>query len=249
LTGIDVRVAEDYDDLSRMAAEVVADAVRAEPGARILIATGETPMGTYRALAAMTAAGALDASRVTAYQLDEYLDLEPDDRRSLAGWALRTFVEPLGIGEGRFVRLPLDGDDALAEHDRRVRARGGYDLAILGVGENGHLGFNEPPSDDSAPSRRVVLSEASVRSNARYWGEDAPVPRRAVTVGLSAVLEADAVLLLASGARKRAIVERALFGPVSPDVPASYLQRARRVIAIVDRDACPAHLDRDGGPT
>jgi hypothetical protein len=141
-------------------------------------------VGTYRALTTMVARGALDASRVTAFQLDEYLGLEPGDRRSLGRWARDVFVDPLGLGDDRFVTLPLDGAAALADHDRRVREEGGYDLAILGIGENGHLGFNEPPSDPAAASRVVALSTASVASNTGYWGDAADVPRRAVTVGL-----------------------------------------------------------------
>jgi glucosamine-6-phosphate deaminase len=237
---IEIRRAEDYDDLSDRAADVVAGCVEANPTARILIATGNTPIGTYRVLASMTAAGTLDASAITAYQLDEYLDLGPGDRRSLGRWAEKTFIRPLGIADERFVRLPLDGDGALPEYDRRIRADGGYDLSILGIGGNGHLGFNEPPCDASTMSRVVELTPATVAANASYWGEGAEVPRRAVTVGLHPLMESAEILLLVSGARKREILEQALFGPITSDVPASCLQGARgKVVVIADRDAFP----------
>jgi glucosamine-6-phosphate deaminase len=237
---IEIVRADDYEDLSRRAADLVADCIGSNPAARILVATGRTPIGAYEVLADRVAEGILDASGITAYQLDEYLGLVPDDRRSLGRWAVETFVRPLGVAEDRFVRLPLDGDGALDGYDRRVRAGGGYDLSVLGIGENGHLGFNEPPSDASTRSRVVELTQATIHANASYWGDAADVPGRAATVGLRPLLESARILLLASGTRKREILERAIFGPVTPGVPASCLQRATgEVVVIADRAALP----------
>jgi glucosamine-6-phosphate deaminase len=253
VSGIEILRAEDYEALSRLGAETIAAVVRETPRARVLVATGKTPMGVYRELAAMARSGELDASGIMPFQLDEYLGLAPGDHRAFARWALESFVVPLGLAEESLVRLPVaDGSDPdldLREYDRRVREEGGYDLAILGIGENGHLGFNEPPCDWSAPTRRVELSRETIASNARYWGDSDDVPRRAVTVGMEPLLGARTVLLLASGARKRDIVRRALSGPVTPEVPASYLQRAARVVAIVDREAWPGSIEPDGGPS
>lgn len=234
----------DYDDLSRVAARVVAEAIRDMPTARILVATGATPMGAYRVLGKLTGAGEIDASGATVFQLDEYLGVGRNHRRSLGRWALETFVLPLSIDEGRFVRLPFD-DAALTAYDRRIRDEGGYDLAILGIGENGHLGFNEPPTEADAPSRVVQLSAASRRSNARYWDPGAVVPERAVTVGLGPILRARRIVLLVSGARKRTILRRALFEPPTPDVPASLLQRAHDVLVVADRAAAPDATGRE----
>ncbi len=149
------------------------------------MATGTTPMGLYAELATRRSAGLLDTGAITAVQLDEYLGLEPDDRRSLFGWMRRSFLEPLAIDDARVVRLPLDGDldDACAAFDRGLEARGGIDLAILGLGHDGHLGFNEPPADRWAPTRAVTLTDVTIEANARYWGDVADVPTRAVTIG------------------------------------------------------------------
>jgi glucosamine-6-phosphate deaminase len=243
---VDLRRAADYDDLSERAAAFVADRIRETPAPRIVVATGRTPMGAYERLARRVARGDLDASAVTAFQLDEYLDLEAGDARSLGGWAVTTFVRPLRLSDDRFVRLPLDGAAGLRAYDERVHDDGGYDLAILGIGENGHLGFNEPPSEASSPSRVVELTPETIASNAGYWG-DADVPRRAATVGLAPLLASRSILLLASGGAKRAILERALFGPVTPDVPASALQTASAdVVVIADADAFPDTAS-DGG--
>jgi glucosamine-6-phosphate deaminase len=238
---LDLRRADDHEDVSRRAATLIAERIRQRPDARVLVATGRTPMRAYGLLGEMVRQGRLDASGITVFQLDEYLDLAPDDERSLGRWALETFVRPLGIADDRFIRLPLDG--ALDAYDERVRADGGYDLSILGIGENGHLGFNEPPSSPSSPSRIVELTDSTIQANTRYWG-DAGVPRRAATVGLGTLLDSRSVLLLASGRRKRDVLERSLFGPVTAEVPASCLQLAQgEVVVIADAAAFPATKD------
>jgi glucosamine-6-phosphate deaminase len=242
-----VLVCEDYDELSRRAADLVCDVVSARPEASIVAATGETPMGLYADLARRRGAGAIDASGVRLFQLDEYMGIALDDRRSLFGWIVRSFTAPLGIPEQNVVRLStgLALAAACEDYDRRLREAGGYDLAILGIGRNGHLGFNEPPSDASAPTRTVELSQQSIESSAGYWGGEEHVPRRAMTAGMRELLRAGTILLLASGAHKREIVDRALHGPVTSNVPASFLQRAETVTVLVDRDA----WGDDGRPT
>ena len=238
--GPNVVVVEDADELGRVSADLVADELRRTPGAWVSVATGETPMGMYAELAARRRSGLLDTGRLTPVQLDEYVGLEPDDRRTFFGWMRRSFLEPLGIADERAVRLPLEGDlaAACAAFDRKLDARGGLDLAILGIGTNGHLGFNEPPVDPAAPTREVELSTATIDANARYWGDVADVPTRAVTIGMGPLLSARSILLLVSGVGKRAIVRRALEGPPEPEVPASFLQEARGdVTVVVDRAA------------
>jgi glucosamine-6-phosphate deaminase len=165
--------------------------------------------------------------------------LEPDDRRSLFGWMRRSFLSPLRIDADRVDRLPLAGDlvDACAAFDRRL-ASAPLDLAILGLGTNGHLGFNEPPSTADAPTRVVELTPATIDANSHYWGEVSDVPGTAVTMGMRQLLAARTIVLLVSGDRKRGIVHRALDGPVGPAVPASFLQTAEGdVTVIVDRAA------------
>lgn len=237
--GLHTVVFESAEELNRAAADLVSGLFAASPRASVVAATGRTPMGLYAELAARRATG-LKTGGITAFQLDDYLGLGSTDRRSLFGWMRRSFLVPLGIPDERAVRLPTDGDldRSCAEFDRAIEARGGLDLAILGLGPNGHLGFNEPPSGPEAPTRIVRLSPATVRANARYWGDAADVPADAVTMGLRQLLTARTVLLIASGRGKREIVRAALEGPVTPEVPASFLQVAQaEVTALVDRDA------------
>ncbi len=233
-----ISVFDDHEAMSRAAADLVCEILRARPAARIVVPTGTTPMTMYRELARRRERGEVDLGRVRVYQLDEYEGVPPEDRRSLLRWLLESFVDPLGIPREHVVPLPRDGDPAAcAAYDAEVRALGGYDLTILGIGPNGHLGFNEPPSDEQAPTRLVELSPESVRSNAGYWGDADAVPRRAVTIGLGPLLASRTILLLASGSAKRGIVRRALLGPVTPEVPASFLQRASEVHVLLDRAA------------
>jgi glucosamine-6-phosphate deaminase len=233
-------VVDGYDDLSRTAAELVADRIAHRPNARIVAATGETPMGLYRRLAELRAGGRLDSAGVVVYQLDEYAGIGPDDRRSLLAWMMRAFLEPLGIPTERVVRLPIDGadlEDACARYERSVIDAGGYDLAILGIGENGHVGFNEPPADPASPTRVVELSASSIRSNARYWGGASHVPPRAVTVGMRLLVSTRAIVMVASGPRKREILRRTVEGAIDPLVPASYLRRSPELVIVADRAA------------
>lgn len=237
MAGPRITVVQDGEELARVAADLVADVISAIPAASIVAATGKTPMGLYAELAARRRAGILDTGAISAVQLDEYLGLEPDDDRSLLGWLQRSFLEPLGVGDDRVLRLPVDGDldTACAAFDRTVEARG-IDLAILGLGPNGHLGFNEPPSDPKSPTRVVELTPITLEANARYWGEGAEVPSEAVTLGMPHLLSARTVVLVIAGGGKRDIARRALTGPIGPEVPASFLQQTDAAV-IVDRDA------------
>jgi glucosamine-6-phosphate deaminase len=233
-------VVDDYQALSRAGADLVADVISSNPDARVVVATGRTPMGLYRELASRRAQGHLDTSRLRVFQLDAYLGLGPGDPRSLYGWMRRSFLDPLGISEALVVRLPGDAPDpeeACRAYDRALQAAGGFDLAVLGLGPNGHLGFNEPPCGPDAPTRVVSLTPQSVESNARYWGGPEQVPRRALTAGMAVLLAARRILLLAAGESKADILRRTLEGPITPDVPASYLQTAPGFTVIADRVA------------
>lgn len=233
-------VADDHDDLSRIAAGHIATAIRDTPTGVVIPATGNTPMGTYRELAALRAAGSLDTSGLRVFQLDEYVGLPEGDDRSLWGWTLHAFVRPLGIPLAQAHRLPgnaPDLDAACHAFDAAIAAAGGVDLAILGIGANGHLGYNEPPTDATAPTRPIQLTPASVASAAADWGSEDRVPQSALTAGMPHLLGARAIVLLVSGAHKRDILDRSLNGSVTPDNPASYLQDSANLTVICDRAA------------
>jgi glucosamine-6-phosphate deaminase len=237
---MDLIVVNDYEALSHAGADWLAQAIKAKPDASIVVATGDTPMGVYRELAEHRSRGLLDTSRLRAFQLDTYVGLAPDDRRSLFGWMRRSFIEPLGVSEGNVVRLAGNAPDlrqACRAYEDAVREAGGFDLSILGLGPNGHLGFNEPPSLPAAPTRVVDLTPESILSNARYWGGEEQVPREALTCGMDLLLSARQTLLVVSGAHKHQILHRMMEGPQTSEAPASYLQSASNVTVLVDRAA------------
>jgi glucosamine-6-phosphate deaminase len=221
-----VQAAPDAQALAVLAADLIAEQVQLKPDLKVLVASGSTPTLTYAELARRVRAGSLDFSRVTAVQLDEYLNLEPGDPRRLWSWTEREVLEPLGIRHT--LRFAAGGDlqgagagQVCADYDAGIEALGGIDLAILGLGPNGHLGFNEPPSPADAPTRVVELSAESRVSNRAYWGRD--VPERALTAGMSVILAARRTLLLVAGAHKQSVLRRVLDGPATPELPASLL--------------------------
>jgi glucosamine-6-phosphate deaminase len=240
---VELRITPNYDAMSAATAQLVAEQLAAKPDSVLVLPTGNTPIGAYRDLAARYRRGELVTSRLRLFQLDEYLGIGPDDPRSLYGWNVSAIVEPLGIPLANVVRLPGDTDDPRAAgraYDRQVEEAGGFDLAVLGLGPNGHLGYNEPPAERDAPTRVVELTESSLETGAQYWGSRDQVPRRALTAGMRQLLAARHIVLIVSGAHKRDILRQALEGPVTPDVPASWLQQAPNVTVIADEAAWPS---------
>jgi glucosamine-6-phosphate deaminase len=237
---LDHVIARDYEDLSTIAAALIARAIRDRPEASIVAATGNSPIGTYRELAQRFREGELDPSRIRLFQLDEYVGVDADDHRSLYRWLESCLLDPLLIPPERTVRLRGDAADlcdARTTYERAVREAGGFDLAILGLGPNGHLGFNEPPSDPASRTRLVELTPETLRSNAGYWGDGAVVPRLALTAGMDLLLASRRIVVVVSGAQKREILRRVLHGQLSPETPASYLRAAPSVILVADRAA------------
>jgi glucosamine-6-phosphate deaminase len=225
---VKLTVAADSAAMSKLGAERILDVIRAKPNAALLVATGSSPLQSYEELAKLVQAQGVDTSRLRIFQLDEYLDLADDDRRTLYGWMTRALLEPLAIPEANVVRLPsrvMDEAAVRREYEAAVRAAGGFDLAILGLGPNGHLGFNEPPSGPDAPTRIIELTPESIASNSVYWGGPEHTPRRAITAGMDVILESRRILLLVPGAHKHAILHQTVEGPETPDVPSTYIRR------------------------
>jgi len=235
-----ITICKNYAELSAHAALLIAAVVAAKAQASVVVATGNTPVGTYAELVALKEKGQFDPSQLKVFQLDEYLGLPEGDKRQLWGWMERMFTAPLAIKASQVVRLPSDTTDAAATcaaYDLAVDACGGFDLAILGLGPNGHVAFNEPPADAGANTRMVTLTEESLVSNSVYWGGREHVPPQAITAGLRQLLGARRVILLVSGKNKRDILKAVTSGAVSNLVPASFLQLHPNVDVICDEDA------------
>jgi glucosamine-6-phosphate deaminase len=222
-------------------AAIVAEGLRGagRPDPTLMAALGTSALPVYAELARWRTDGRADLTGLRLIQLDEYLGLAPIDDRSLIGWLERDVAGPLGVPADRIVRLPGDAPDpkmAARAYDAAVAAVGGIDVAILGLGPNGHLGFNEPPSDAAAPTRRVRLTPESLAANARYW-PGRPVPTEAMTAGMTTILAARRILLVVIGAGKRSILHRLLSEEAGPDLPASALRSHPATTLLVDTAA------------
>ncbi|WP_226781705.1 glucosamine-6-phosphate deaminase [Oceaniglobus trochenteri] len=237
---MEIRVLPDAAQLAVAGAQAFADALSAEPAMAAAIATGRSPIALYEQLAQMQQDGRADTGQMRAFQLDTYLGVPDDDRRSLWGWMERAFVTPLGISPDRVEKIDAMAPDIAAEcrrYDAAIAAAGGLGLAILGLGPNGHVGFNEPPSPADAPTRTVALTPESLNSNAGYWGGLDQVPAHGVTMGMAPLLAARRVILVVTGAHKHKILRRAVEGPATPDVPASLFQSHPGTVVLADKAA------------
>ena len=215
------------------------DQLRDKPASLLVVPTGETPLGMFRDLVAAAAAGAVNFAFARFVTLDEYAGIGPADRRRLLLWLRTALLDPLGVGEERVVAFDPTAEPVAeaARVEAAIAAHGGIDLAVVGLGPNGHLGFNEPGSAFDSRARRVTLTPASILSNSTYWGSEADVPRDAFTLGLGTLSDAARLILIASGARKRAILDRTLNGDISEGVPATLVRMHLAGAVIADRDA------------
>lgn len=240
-SGIRVVVADTYKEMSALAADIVEQAIHANPGSAITLPTGETPRGMYEELTRRIESGGIDFGSVEFFCMDDYLGKGIHDETSLTAWLDEAFLTPAKVHGPHIHFIPtLAGNppEALAEYDKAIQDLGGFRLAVLGLGQNGHIGFNEPGSPIDAPTRIVDLTEESRNQNAAYYEEGEEIPARAMTVGVSRFLEAKQVVLIASGNSKSGIIRQSLEGPITAEVPGSYLQTiAAKLTVIVDAEA------------
>lgn len=235
-----VIVAIDAAALAKQAADYVVAAVQAKPDSTVVFPTGKTPVGLYTELIARSHAGTFDPSQLQIFLLDEYVGIGSDDPRSLQGWLQRELFTPLAIRPEQVTPLPGDATDleqACRAYEATVQKAGGFDLAILGLGPNGHIGYNDPPATGDARTRVLRLSQSSLDTCARDWGTEVSLLPEAITAGMDLLLAARQKLLLVSGEGKQQILYKSLLGPVTPEVPASYLQQADEVTVMVDKAA------------
>jgi glucosamine-6-phosphate deaminase len=236
------RILADYQAMSAAAAEIVAENVREKPKSVLLLPTGATPLGMYERLTRLHREQGLSFSGVTFFNLDEYLGLPPDHPASYHVYMEENFYRLTDANPAR-IHVP-DGSapDPEAECERyesAIREAGAVDLCVLGIGRNGHIGFNEPGARFDSRTRVVRLAESTRRVNAADF-EEGQVPERAITVGMGTIFEARTVLLLASGANKAHAAAAALEGEISETVPASMLQRHPETTFLLDREAASA---------
>ena len=238
---MEVIICPDGDEVARVAAETVAQVCwRVGPDVVLGVATGSSPLALYRDLAALVSAGKVDLSGASAFALDEYVGLPEGHPESYAEVIRRTVTEPLGLDPAR-VRVP-DGragdiEEACERYELAIRDAGGVDIQILGIGANGHIGFNEPSSSLSSRTRIKTLTPKTRADNARFFDSLDQVPVHCLTQGLGTILDADEVVLVAQGASKADAVAAMVEGPVSASCPGSILQTHQYATIVVDEAA------------
>ncbi len=232
---------------SIIAARIIAKLVRSKPDCVLGLATGSTPLGTYRELTRMHREDELDFSRVTTFNLDEYVGLPPEHPQSYRAFMAENFFRHVNV-DARHTHIPdgmaRDVPGECAHYEEAIRAAGGIDLQLLGIGSDGHIGFNEPTSSLASRTRIKTLTERTRADNARFFGGDlAQVPFHCITMGVGTIMAAREVLMLAFGANKADAVTGAVEGPITAMNPASVLQMHAVAKCVVD-EAAAAKLAR-----
>jgi glucosamine-6-phosphate deaminase len=231
-------------DAARALAREIAAAVAHQPALVLGLPTGRTPIPLYSALVSLYRRGSADFSRVTTFNLDEFVGVPPSDRRSYRAFMNRHLFDRVNVDRRRIHFLDGTAADLQREcvrYERAIRRAGGIDLLILGLGANGHIGFNEPGATLFARTHRARLAAPTRRANAALFGHTlAAVPREGLSMGMATILEARRIVLLATGKGKARSVRRAIGGPVTERVPASFLQLHSDVDVWLDRDAAGA---------
>lgn len=232
--------AKDYRDLSRKAANIISAQVIMKPNAVLGLATGSSPVGTYQQLIEWYKKGDVDFRDVTSINLDEYRGLSGVNDQSYRYFMNTNFFDHVNIKkEKTFVPdgTQLDVERACREYNRIIRDAGGIDLQLLGIGGNGHIGFNEPGEAFETETHCVKLTEATIQANARFFTDMEEVPKEAYTMGIKSIMQAKKILLIAAGRSKAEALYQSFFGPVTPNVPASILQLHNDVTIVADEEA------------
>jgi len=232
--------AENYTAMSRKAANIISAQVIMKPNAVLGLATGESPLGTYAQLVDWYNKDDLDFAEVTSINLDEYKGLSHDHPQSYWHFMWEHLFSKVNI-DPENVHVPngeeLDSDRACLEYNEIIRQAGGIDLQLLGIGLDGHIGFNEPGTAFELGTHCVDLTESTIQANSRLFDSVDEVPRQAYTMGIKTIMQARKVLMIANGENKADIIKEAFFGPVTPLVPASILQMHPDFILIGDKAA------------
>lgn len=233
-------IAKDYEDMSARAARIVAGQIYLKPNSVLGMATGSTPFLMYKELIRVHRQVGLDFSEIVTFNLDEYLGLPKEDEQSYHYYMFQHFFNQINI-KPENIYIPngmmQDVEQECKQYDKDIQEKGGLDLQVLGIGNNGHIGFNEPDIKFEATTHKVELDDETINANARFFATIEEVPRFAISMGIKTIMHAKKILLLASGENKAEVIYRALFEGITPEIPASILQLHQDVTVIVEENA------------
>jgi len=223
-------IEKDYNALSERAADIISSFLKEKPEAVLGLPTGSTPIRTYELLSEKCKRGEISFKKVKTFNLDEYSKLSPVDKHSYHYFMDNVLFSKIDIKkENNF--FPYE------KYDEKIEKGGGIDLQVLGIGRDGHIGFNEPGSEFDSKTRETFLAEETIEDNSRFFNNKKDVPRKTITMGIETIMKAKNILVIASGENKSEAVSKALEGKISTEVPASIIQRHKNVIIILDKEA------------
>ncbi|MBD8916623.1 MAG: glucosamine-6-phosphate deaminase [Pseudobutyrivibrio sp.] len=232
--------AKDYEDMSRKAANIISAQVIMKPDCVLGLATGSTPIGLYKQLVEWFEKGDLDFSKVQTVNLDEYKGLNRENDQSYYYFMHDNLFDHINIPEEN-THLPngmeMDSEKECARYTKLIQSMGGVDLQLLGIGHNGHIGFNEPSESFDKEVHCVNLTQSTIEANKRFFASADDVPKQAYTMGIKTIMQAKKILIVANGEGKADIVRDAFFGSITPQVPASVLQLHNDVTLVADEAA------------
>ncbi len=235
-----VIVVKDYEEMSDQGAEIMKEVIKNNPSCVLGLATGDTPIGMYNRLAEAYEKGELDFSKVSSVNLDEYYPISPDNDQSYRYFMNKNLFDRINIDKAN-TNVPdgmaKDVEKSCAEYEEKIDALGGIDIQVLGIGRNGHIGFNEPDSELIPATHLTNLTDSTIAANARFFESENDVPKHALTMGIESVFKARKIIVVASGANKAEAIRATVCGNLSTNCPASLLRLHPDVTIICDEAA------------
>jgi glucosamine-6-phosphate deaminase len=245
---MEVIITRDYDEMSQVAAQIIRRQVIRKPDSVLGLATGSTPLGTYKEMIRMHREEGLDFSKITTFNLDEYLGLPPAHPQSYRYFMNENLFKHINISPSRIFipnGMAEDIDSYCQWYEEQIKKAGGIDLQLLGIGSDGHIAFNEPGSSLGSRTRLKTLTESTIRDNARFFDRKEDVPCFAITMGVGTIFEARDIVLIANGKKKAAVCAKFIEGPVTARVTASRLQLHPHVLVVLDEAAASQLREAD----
>jgi glucosamine-6-phosphate deaminase len=233
-------IAKDYHELSKKAANLLASQITLKPNSVLGLATGSTPMGTYNELIRIYKEGNISFSEVMTFNLDEYYGLDKENVQSYYYFMMENLFKHVNMNKNN-IYIPdgraKDINNECIEYEYKIMQAGGIDLQLLGIGRNGHIGFNEPDVKFEAQTHLVTLDDDTIEANSRFFTAMEDVPRRAISMGIKTIMHSRKIILLANGEEKAETISNMINGKITPDLPASVLQLHPDVVVLLDEKA------------
>lgn len=233
-------VVDNYEEMSKKAALMIASQVMLKPNSVLGLATGDTPLGMYKELIKLYNKNEVDFIEVRTFNLDEYYGLNRENSQSYYNYMMNNLFNSININKGN-INVPdgmaKDVNASCIYYENKIKAFGGIDMQVLGIGGNGHIGFNEPDVNFEAETHLVNLDEQTIEANSRFFDSIEDVPVKAISMGIKTIMNSKKIILLANGISKAEAIERAVKGKINPKIPASILQLHNDVTIIIDKEA------------